>query len=167
MKTLYLIRHAKSSWKEHDLSDFDRPLNGRGKKAAPFMGQRLKQQGILPDLILSSSANRAFTTAKIIADEIGYPKTAIVTTEDLYLASVQAMLHIINSIENIHNTVFIFAHNPGTTALSYYLTDHYIDNVPTTGICKIEFKTDNWQEISGGTGTLKYFDYPKRHAADL
>lgn len=163
MKTLYLIRHAKSSWETANLTDFDRPLNERGKKNAPEMGKFLKKENHYPDLILSSPAKRALKTARIIAEEIGYPKNKIEEEIKIYEASVSDLLKITNQLDEKLNTVFLFGHNPGFTDFLNYLTDESISNIPTCGIAKIEFEVDSWKKISGGTGKLVYFNSPKKH----
>ena len=162
MKTLYIVRHAKSSWDDPHLDDFERPLSGRGKKNAPEMGQRLYQMGVTPDLIISSSANRAYATAQKIAKEINYNKEDIVKKKDLYLASIGTSISIIRQVDNNHNSIMIFGHNPGWTDLSNYLTDAYIDNVPTCGVVAIQFDIDQWTEVDKEKGKLMFFEYPKK-----
>ncbi len=162
MKRLYLIRHAKSSWKHQDLDDFDRPLNNRGKRDAPNMGKRLKEQNAAPDLLLSSPANRALTTAETIAGEIGYPIENIEADEDIYLAGVTTLLTVIKNITNDHHTVFLFGHNPGFTELANALANIRIDNVPTCGIVCIDFEIASWKQVGVGKGTLVSFEYPKQ-----
>ncbi len=163
MKTLYLTRHAKSSWKELDLDDFDRPLNKRGKRDAPFMGQLLKKKNILPDVLISSPAVRAYTTARTIATEIGYPAENIMTDENIYEASSSELLDIINSIEDENRSAMLFGHNPGFTMLSNYLSGKDILNIPTCGIVKIEFEKEKWSDIEIDTGKLIWFEYPKKY----
>jgi len=162
MKVLYLIRHAKSSWKNLDIDDFDRPLNKRGKRDAPFMGQLLKKYQIQPDLILSSPANRALTTAKVIANEIEYPEEKIVTEDVLYGSDSGSMLRMINQIDNQIKVLMVFCHNPGITDLAEELTGTLIGNIPTCGICCIKFNLDSWDTVFEGTGKLDFFDYPKK-----
>lgn len=162
MKTLFLIRHAKSSWDDPNKDDFDRPLNERGKRNAPFMGKLLKKENILPDLIISSPAKRAIATAKIIADETGYPKNKIHTDSKIYEAAINDLLEIINSIQKEHKTVFLFGHNPTLTDFLNYLTNAGIGNIPTCGVAEIEFSFNSWKEISRETGILKRFEYPKK-----
>jgi phosphohistidine phosphatase len=161
MKTLFLIRHAKSSWAEPEMKDFDRPLNDRGNENAPFMGKLLKKEKIFPDLIISSPAKRAITTARKIADEIDYPKNKIVEEPKIYEANVKTLLQIINSLDDENETVFLFGHNPGFTDLLGYLTEANISNIPTCGIAQIEFDSESWKEVSRETGTMKNFFYPK------
>ncbi len=163
MKTLYLTRHAKSSWKEQDLDDFDRPLNPRGKRDAPFMGQLLKKKNILPDLLISSPAVRAYTTARTIASEIGYPPEKIITDENIYEGSSSELLEVINSIEEEYESAMVFGHNPGFTMLSNYLSGKDILNIPTCGIVKIKFDKEKWSDIEVGTGELIWFEYPKKY----
>ena len=144
------------------MDDFDRPLNNRGKRDAPNMGQRLKEQSVVPDLLLSSPANRAFTTAEIIAAEVGYPLEDIETNEDIYLAGVGTLLEIIKNIEDTNNITFLFGHNPGITELANTLAGIRIDNVPTCGIVCIEFDIKFWREVEEGQGTYISFEYPKQ-----
>jgi phosphohistidine phosphatase len=160
-KTLYVNRHAKSSWDHPNLKDFDRPLNDRGERDAPEMGKRLKSKGIIPQLFVSSPAKRAITTARIIAKECGYSSDQIALEEDIYLASYSTLLGIVNGFDDRYDSIIIFGHNPGFTDLVEILTEEDIYNLPTCGICKITFPFDSWELISRGTGTLEYFDYPK------
>ncbi|PUZ26659.1 phosphohistidine phosphatase [Chitinophaga costaii] len=162
MKTLLLIRHAKSSWTDSDMDDFDRPLNKRGKASAPEMAKRLLQRGILPDLLISSPAKRAKSTAKIMAREWNYPRQAILFEEDLYLCYASTFLKVITRIDNDFNTVAIFAHNPGITDFASYLTEEIrIDNVPTAGIFGIKANTDSWTDFDRSEKKFLFFDYPR------
>ena len=102
-KTLYLIRHAKSSWDDPSLKDHDRPLNKRGKKDAPFMANILKEKNIIPDLIISSTAERAIEFAKVLAEVLDYKKGNIVSERDMYLAGESEMLAILNCRHKIRN----------------------------------------------------------------
>jgi len=161
MKTLFLIRHAKSSWKDITLDDFDRPLNKRGKKNAPFMGELLKNQGIKPDIIYSSPAKRAKDTAKIIAQKIGY-KDDIKFDSKIYESNLITLKNIIYSIENKHNIVFLFGHNP---CLNIFVEDFcsFYENIPTCGIVILEFNCDSWNQVSVDNCNLALFDYPKKY----
>ena len=164
MKTLYLIRHAKSSWDYPELTDFERPLNKRGKRDAPIMGQRLKKRSVLPDLMLSSPANRALTTCQIIANEIGYPSTGILTRNEIYHAGSQTLLSIVQSLKDKNQSVMIFGHNPGFTHLANELTSMNLNNIPTCGVFACEFASETWQTIQYGQGKLLFYDYPKNMA---
>jgi len=161
MKTLYLIRHAKSSWDFPDLTDEERPLNKRGKRDAPDMGQRLAEKGLFPDLMLSSPANRALTTCKVIADKLGYPEEAIETDERIYLANTHELLSIVRGIDNTWNTIYLFGHNPGFTDFANALTGSTILNVPTCGVFACSFDVKEWKHIKLGLGKRIFYDFPK------
>ena len=163
MKTLYINRHAKSSWKHVNLSDFDRPLNNRGRKAAPFMAKKLKERGDEFDLIISSPANRAYSTAEYFADEFDYAHNFIEEAHSVYHADHGTLLNIIDNIPDNFNSVMLFGHNPGFTNLANVLTGETLGNIPTCGIIKINFDVASWQEVMPGTGDMEFFDYPKRY----
>lgn len=166
MKRLYLIRHAKSSWNHPESDDRDRPLNKRGKRDAPFMGQRLKDHAVCPDLIMSSPAKRALKTAKLIADAIGYAKKAIVVDDALYLQGTRAILDAIQGVDDAHGSLMLFGHNPDFTELAELLTDYHVNNIPTCGIFCLDFNADSWQEAEEGKGLFTFFDYPKKHKSE-
>ncbi len=161
MKNLILIRHAKSSWKYPELDDFDRPLNNRGKRDAPIMGEHLAQQEIMPDLILSSPAKRAIKTAGIISQKTDFPLKNIIEDEKIYAASYSTLLSIIQQIEDGYESVLLIGHNPAITQLAVFLTNHLIENIPTCGVVSVTFETTAWKKVSEGTGTMKFFNYPK------
>ncbi|MCB0401664.1 MAG: histidine phosphatase family protein [Flavobacteriales bacterium] len=163
MKTIYLIRHAKSDWGNPGLSDFNRPLNQRGKHDAPLMGQQLRSLHVKPDLMLSSSAKRALETVTAISKELGYPNHQIQFEENIYHASTRQLAQIITGLNDELDTVALVGHNPGLTYFSNYLTDDLIDNIVTCGIVKIELEIDRWQEIIEGIGRKIYYIYPKMY----
>lgn len=162
MKRLFIIRHAKSSWKNIDLNDFDRPLNKRGKNNAPFMGKLLKQKNIVPDLILSSPANRAKTTAIKISEELGLDDTKIVFENNIYEASNVVLLNIIQKLDNKYNTIFLVGHNPGLNTFAYDLVE-FNDNIPTAGIIELELDIVSWKDLDSKTARLISFEYPKKY----
>ena len=162
MKTLYLVRHAKSSWDFPELPDDQRPLNKRGKRNAPEMGIRLKKQEILPDLMLSSPAVRAYDTCKIIAKKIGYPKKKIQKDTDIYHAAPRELLGIIQRTDPSFNSLMLFGHNPGFTELANDLANTAIWNIPTCGVFACVFGVDTWRDIRFGSGQMLFYDYPKR-----
>ena len=164
MKTLYVNRHAKSSWDHPDLADFDRPLNNRGLKDAPKMGKRLLNRNEGIQLFVSSSANRAITTSRLMAKEAGYPLDRIEEIREIYHASARTLLELVNDFDDKYNKIIMFGHNPGFTDLTENLTGEYLGNMPTCAICKIEFNVDSWKEVSFESGVLKFFDYPKKDA---
>jgi len=162
MKNLYLIRHAKSSWDHPQLPDFDRPLNERGGKNAPEIGNRLKARRIFPDFVVSSPAVRARETILRIANEIDFPSGRIVFMEEIYGAGTDTLLEVINEFPDEAEISFLVGHNPGITDLAEYLTGASIGNIPTCGITSIEFNVDCWAHIGREQGTLLFLDYPKK-----
>jgi len=162
MKTVYLVRHAKSSWDFPQLSDHDRPLNGRGKQAAPEMGKRLASRDILPDQLISSTAKRARRTAYAIAKEIGYEKKDIIKTKYLYHAGEEEMLSLVRRQHDDISSLMLFGHNPSFTYFANQLAGVSIENIPTSGVVAVEFDTDSWDSIRFGQGKLVFFDYPKK-----
>ncbi|MBI9072448.1 MAG: histidine phosphatase family protein [Melioribacteraceae bacterium] len=163
MKKLFLVRHGKSSWKHPDLSDYERPLNKRGNRDVPFMAKLLKEQNVSPDLIVSSPALRAITTAEIMALEFGYPVSDIVKEEMIYEADTNELLQIINNFPEDKNIVIMFGHNPGLTLLSNFISDKRIDNIPTCGIVNIDLYIDKWKDVDFDNGKVVSFDYPKKY----
>jgi phosphohistidine phosphatase len=162
-KTLYLIRHAKSSWDDPSLRDHDRPLNKRGKRDAPFMAKVLKEEGVKPDIILSSTAVRALEFSKILADELNYKKKKIAASRDIYMASERDLLKILREVDDSNKVVFLVGHNPDLTNYANSLCNYNIDNIPTSGVFRIDFDTDKWKDIDFGKGEFVSFDYPKKH----
>ncbi len=161
MKKLIVVRHAKSSWDFPDLDDFDRPLNKRGKQSAPEMGKRLATRGIVPDLIVSSPAKRAITTAKRIAEELKFPKKAIVEEPIFYHDTMRDMVAVLNAIPSDVNILMIFGHNPMLTDLVNHLAGTDIFNIPTCGTVEIDFNVTDWEQVGKAKGKLVFFDYPK------
>ncbi|MBT8087501.1 MAG: histidine phosphatase family protein [Gammaproteobacteria bacterium] len=161
MKILTLVRHAKSSWKEVGLSDIQRPLNKRGRHDAPEMGRRIKEHGIRPSLIVSSPAVRAWTTAKMIADEIAYPLEFLQRESGLYLASVDEILDVIAAQDDGFNSLMVVGHNPGMTDVANFLSPGLTLNLPTAGVVSVEFDQDNWQLYQRPPTKLRVHDYPK------
>ncbi|MBC8051735.1 MAG: histidine phosphatase family protein [Sphingobacteriaceae bacterium] len=161
MKQLLLVRHAKSDWNSEAQSDFDRPLNKRGQKDAPEMAERLLNKHIIPQLIVSSPALRAFTTAKHFADALGIDKTQIQLEPAIYEASADTLLNIINGLDNKYDFIALFGHNPGITNLALNLCDTQVFDFPTCGMMLIEFPFEDWKLISKDTGEEKLYDFPK------
>jgi phosphohistidine phosphatase len=161
-KSLYLVRHAKSDWSIPGRADFDRDLNSRGMMDAPQMGRKLYDMGVLPELIISSPAVRARKTAEFIAEQLKYETEKIDFKEDIYEASLRTMLSIINQFSNSYNNIMLFGHNPGFTYLAEYLTKENLEDIPTCGVVYIDFAVDGWNEISGGSGSMKWLISPKK-----
>lgn len=163
MKTLYLVRHAKSSWKYPQLDDFERPLNKRGRKNAPFMGSILKELDVSPDLIVSSPANRAAMTARIIAAALDYPLEDICYSETMYEFGEKALIDVVKEIDDEVNQAMVVGHNPATNGLANYIGDQPIGNIPTCGVFCIELDIASWSNIKAHCGKAKFFEYPKKH----
>jgi phosphohistidine phosphatase len=167
MKTLTLVRHAKSSWKNNDLGDRERPLNARGKHDAPMMGQRIVAAGIRPSLIISSPAVRAWSTAKIIAREIGYPREFLQREKAVYLASLDSLLDVMVAQDAEFNNVLLVGHNPGLTQFANYLSPGITDNLPTAGVVAVEFDQEDWNLYTKPETRLIAYDYPKLALGDV
>lgn len=163
MKKLYLARHAKSSWDYPELSDFERPLNKRGKRDAPYMGKVLHDLNVRPDKIISSPAIRAYFTARTIASRLNYPVEKIDTSEIIYEAGAGELIEFIQSISDDINTLMLFGHNPSLTLTSNYLSDRSLDNIPTCAIVCIEFDVDSWSQVKTDKGKFLFFEYPKKY----
>lgn len=162
MKTLLLIRHAKSSWKDISLSDRERPLNKRGKRDAPAMGRQLKLRGLEPDLIISSPAVRAHKTARKIAKAVGYDPDRILMSETIYMAGVDGLLEVLQNLDEKARRVYLIGHNPDLTDTANRLTGAAIDNIPTCGVVSVKFPCDTWRECARTQGRVTLFIRPER-----
>ncbi len=167
MKKLLLVRHAKSDWNDPGLTDKERPLNKRGMKNAPEMAKRLSEQQIIPELIVSSPALRAITTAEFFADEFSIARAQIHKEQDIYMASAATLLGIINMFDNKYDFVALVGHNPALTNLAINLCNLDTDNIPTCGLVLITFPFDDWKLISYWTGDKKLYDYPKNSSTEF
>lgn len=163
-RLLLICRHAKSSWEGDIRSDIDRPLNKRGQRDAPEMGQRLKHRHFLPDLIITSPAVRARTTAELIAAQLGYPLAGVRIDPGQYAATVPSLLARLRLIEPQYARVMIVGHNPESTALANVLGGLAIDNLPTCGMVALALPLASWDQLSPGSGTLVFYDFPKKNA---
>ncbi len=166
MKTVILIRHAKSSWCEAGCSDFERQLNHRGLADAPVMGQRLAARlyadNLKLDAFLCSTARRAMQTATLMAGELGFSADAIDRRDALYLASPAVMLETICMMPDDIETMVLLAHNPGITELAEMFGGRYFGNIPTCGVVMLGFPVERWLDVES-PAELVDFDYPKRH----
>lgn len=160
MKTLLILRHAKSDWSNSQLSDHDRPLNDRGKYDAPRMGAWLEQQNIVPELIISSTAERALTTAEMVAQACDFAGE-LRTTRDFYLAGPPAYIETLNGLSDGYERVMIVGHNPGMEELLSLLTDQ--DRPLTTAnVAVVELPITSWGELSiFSDGRLQHHWRPK------
>lgn len=166
MKQLLICRHAKSSWKNPELADIARPLNRRGKRNAPFMGERLAARGMMPELILSSPAKRARKTAVRLCRGMKAPADLIQINDTLYDSDVPGLLELISTIDDCYDRVMLIGHNPEFTNLVNHLVPVEINNVPTCGIVAFSLPVNSWQNVQQTQAELLFFDYPKKQYSD-
>jgi len=159
MKKLVIIRHSKSTEKDTKIDDFDRPLSAEGIDDSSWIVTALKNKGIFPDLILSSPALRAISTANIISKEIGYTKE-ITQNQYIYEAYVNTLQEIVSYIEDSNDTVFLIGHNPAISALAYMLCN-LKKSIPTSSVVEIEFNVDSWMDIAKENSTLISYSFPQ------
>jgi phosphohistidine phosphatase len=160
MKTLLLMRHAKSSWKQPELTDRDRPLNKRGEKDAPKMGKLLKHEELKPERILSSTAVRACKTAEAVADKTGY-KAEIIYLDTLYMAEPAGIIDILKTIPGEVKRVLVVGHNPGMEGLVQILSRKVV-SLPTASIAWIKLPIETWEQLDMTIeGKLKKLWRPK------
>ena len=165
LKILHIHRHAKSDWKTSDLRDFDRALNNRGQRDIVFMADLFASKSPKIDLIMTSTASRAMTTAFAFAESLNIKEGDIDEHNDLYLAPLTELSKKVNNIDNEHEDVIIFGHNPGLSELVEYYTHESIE-MPTCARAEVHFDVDDWQAVGSGTGRLVEFDYPKKHTIE-
>ena len=161
MKTLFLVRHAKSSRDDPSLPDRDRPLDERGKQEAPMMGKRLAKRKVKPDLLVSSPALRALTTAQLIAEEIGYKRKDIVADDRLYGSSPDELLAIIRALDKKLDQVMLVGHNPEFSELAHRLSSK-IAEMPTSAVAEFSFDTKAWSELAEVEPVNAVLDSPKK-----
>jgi phosphohistidine phosphatase len=162
MKTLYLLRHAKSSWDDPNLADFDRPINQRGIAAAHFMGELMAGNGQIPDEIVSSPAKRAIQTATLLKESAGF-NTAIRLDERIYEASPHTLFQMISELHLNTASVLMIGHNPGFEGIVAYLTGKMVP-MPTAGLAVVRFDLEKWSDIEAGIGMLVDVIRPKEAA---
>ncbi|MFN0139143.1 MAG: SixA phosphatase family protein [Pyrinomonadaceae bacterium] len=158
MKRLFLLRHAKSSWDDPQLADHDRPLNDRGRRAAPFMGRLMSERGFVPDVILSSTAKRARQTTELLKEAADF-RTEIILDERIYDASPGALQQVVSEIDS-HESAILIGHNPGIEAFIRYLTGD-AEPMPTAALAVIDLAIDRWDQITNDCGTVFCVVRPK------
>lgn len=162
MKELLLARHAKSSWDLSGLSDHDRPLNERGERDLPAIAAALKQRGVVPELVLSSTATRARDTARGLGEGLGLDEENLSLSPDLYLASPGAILRHIQSLDESLSSVLLVGHNPGMhEAVALLCPGEGVDHFPTLAVARLELDVEFWGEVDRGTGFLVELLTPK------
>ncbi len=163
MRILTLVRHAKSSRDYPELSDFERPLNPRGRKEAPLIAARLRKADIKPDLLISSPANRAMATARLFAEDLNMHLDEIVLNPHIYEASAWTLLHIVRSLSLEFDDVMLFGHNPGISNFARDLAkDCPFDEMPTGAAVRIELPARGWSLIQPGSGKVLRYETPKQ-----
>lgn len=163
MKTLILLRHAKSSWNDQTQRDIDRPLNERGRNDAPMMADRLSERGKIPQRVICSPALRTVTSAEIFANRLSIPRELIQHERQIYLGGPAHLLHLIQQQESNINCVMLVGHNPALTDfLNELCQDVHIDNIPTCGVAELQLPANSdWADLDFGKARLKVFDCPK------
>lgn len=160
-KHLTLVRHAKSSWKDPALPDFERPLNKRGQRDAPAMAERMAGLEPRPDWLVSSPARRARETAEIVAAGIGYAAADISYDPRIYESSARGLIELIRGFDDAYAHVVLFGHNPAITELAEILTERPFENVPTCGVVRVRFGIESWALADTERGDLIAFEHPK------
>lgn len=162
MRSVLFIRHAKSSWDNPSMNDFDRPLNERGKKDAPVMAEYLLAKKVTIDSFISSPAKRARKTAILIAKQLGVAEEAIQLRSELYLPDESAFLKVIEAVSDKLSHIAIFSHNPGITHFVNTLTTQIrVDDIPTCGIFAIKTNAKSWKDFKNSEKEFWFFEYPK------
>lgn len=161
MRLLTLVRHAKSSWEYPELSDFERPLNERGRRDAPMMAEKLRKSPPAPDCLVSSPALRAITTAYVFADAFGVAHEDVLIQPKIYEASPATLLRIARGFDDGDRHVMMFGHNPGMSEFAHLLGRCNFDEMPTCAIARFELAIKTWADLSEDCGELARYGYPK------
>ncbi|MEQ1762962.1 MAG: histidine phosphatase family protein [Pyrinomonadaceae bacterium] len=159
MKTIYLLRHAKSSWDDATLSDFERPLNERGLNTAPFMGEVITRRGYTPEVVISSPAKRAATTAELVKESAGL-NADLRTDHRIYEASPNTLRTVASETGDDVDSVMLVGHNPGMEGFVRYLTGQ-VEPMPTAGLAVIELSIDSWKDLDADCGSIVEIIRPK------
>jgi phosphohistidine phosphatase len=159
MKTLLLLRHAKSSWDDASLSDFERPLNERGLRTAPFMGELIRRRRLCPEVIVSSPAERAKETAVLIRDSAGLA-AEIDFEPRIYEANPDDLRDVVSGLDEKYPSAMLVGHNPGIEAFIHYLTGH-LERMPTAALAVIELGIDRWSDVADRCGRVADVIRPK------
>jgi phosphohistidine phosphatase len=166
MKELILIRHAKSSWSDPSLADWERPLNPRGRRDAPEMAERLAESDADLELLVTSPARRAYQTAQAFIDGLRLEDDEVVTKEQLYGADEEDWLEVVGSLPDYLDFVALVGHNPGLTEFLNLFLNEPLDNVPTCGLARLQFEIDVWDQINQAVPVCVLYSIPKREGWD-
>ena len=162
MKQLLLIRHAKSSWADPGQTDFDRPLNDRGKRDAPLMATRILDRNFRVQHVYSSAAKRALKTSKLLMEIWNLQQDSLSIFPDLYLAPPAEMLNLITTAPDEISSLALVAHNPGITEFINSLTNNRVDDLPTCGMVAFQIDTASWSTFRDASKEWLFIEYPKR-----
>ncbi|UPT66939.1 MAG: histidine phosphatase family protein [Sphingobacteriales bacterium JAD_PAG50586_3] len=161
MKTLYLVRHAKSSWENPEHTDFERPLNDRGIKAAPKMAQYLINKGIKPQHFVSSPAARAITTARLFAQKFDFPLNNIQQIDKIYNSDKTELMEVISGLDDKYDSIMLFGHDTSITVTTEELSNQRFLHFPTGAAAGIKLNISKWADVHDGCGELQFFYFPK------
>lgn len=164
VKDVCFVRHAKSSWDQSGVDDFDRKLDARGLKDAPMMARKMRELGLVPDLIITSGANRARTTAEFFRKEFDLDASAFLVRNELYEASAQQVYDVLCSAPDSASFVYVFGHNPTFTWIANHLAGVHIDNVPTCGVVHAQAMISSWKKFKPEHAGFIGFHYPKQYS---
>ena len=161
MKTITLIRHGKSSWKNPELQDLDRPMNRRGRHNSVTMGERLSLKELVLTTMYCSPAVRATETAMLVAEAIGLPMNSIQITPLLYTFNYEELLGWMKSLEQNDDDLSVVCHNPAITDLVNFLALSNLEKIPTCGVVVLQLNVSRWDRLGAGIAEISYYDYPK------
>lgn len=161
MKTLYIVRHAKSSWESPEQTDYKRPLLETGVERTKAIGNYLLNSEAIPELILCSHATRAFETAKILASILNYPTTKIVIDDKIYFGNAEDAFHLLYEQNNETGSIMLVGHNPTLTYMVNYFLIEKINNLPTSAVVCIDFETDKWEDLFLAPNTTRFLITPR------
>lgn len=161
MKTIYIVRHAKAEDDSASGRDFDRALTGKGIRTAEKMGKRLARRHLLPDIIITSPAQRALQTAQIIGKTIKYPGE-IIQNKTIYNSMASSLIDIIKNTEKNIQSLMLVGHNPSLTDLVNYFCPSGIENLPKAAVAAVKISENDWGKITQRCGKLLFFDFPKK-----
>jgi phosphohistidine phosphatase len=162
VKTLYIVRHAKSGEKQSGKQDIDRNLSDRGKSDGEKMGEHLRSLGIHPEAFISSPATRAMQTTQILTASMGIRDASIQIEDELYHGNFASMYSFVKNLDDELTTVMIFGHNPYFSSMADFFANTRIDNLPTLGVVGLEFTVQSWSEVENQAGSVVLYEYPKK-----
>jgi phosphohistidine phosphatase len=161
VKDVCFVRHAKSSWDQQGMRDFDRPLDTRGLHDAPMMARKMRELHLVPDYIVTSGANRARTTAEFFRKEFDLSPDRFVVNNDIYEASAETIYEVLRDVPDSARFVYMFGHNPTFTWVANSIAGVHIDDVPTCGVVHAQLMIDSWKKFKPEYAAFIGFHYPK------